>query len=94
MVNKPPNLSDPAERAAYRRELKAYLRRTRLAGLVLVAIGAVMLLWPNIASQSPLVGSLSLEQIGLGLAVPGWTLLVAVIIQRARYHRRRVSGAA
>jgi hypothetical protein len=39
----PPNLSDPAERAAYRLELRRLYRGWRILGLVIVCAGVIWL---------------------------------------------------
>ena len=89
-----PDLSNPAERRAYRRELMAYRRSTRLIGLAIVIGGLLMVAWPRVTGRWVMVGSLSLELIGWIAIVLGWAVLVAVIVLRTRYHRRRMGRAA
>jgi len=89
---KAPDLSNPAERKAYRRELMAYLRSTRLAGLAIVIAGLVMVFWPRISGRWVMVGSVPLQELGWIVIVAGWVVLIAVIVMRTRYHRRRMSG--
>lgn len=80
----PPNLKDPAERAAYRRELRGVARGVRLAGVTLAVIGALLSLararlWPEL----PRGAVLAVILLGLG------TMAAGVVI-RARYHRARM----
>jgi len=89
---KAPDLSNPAERKAYRRELMGYRRLTRLVGLAIVVVGLVMIFWPRISGRWVMVGSLPLQELGWILVVAGWLVLIAVIVMRTRYHRRRMSG--
>ena len=83
-----PDLTTPAGRDAYRRELHGVARPVRLAGLGLalagVVVGAtryVMVPWPM-----PLLFA------ALGLCVVGFILMTIGIVQRTRYHYRRFSG--
>jgi uncharacterized membrane protein HdeD (DUF308 family) len=89
---KAPDLSNPAERRAYRRELMAYRRLTRLAGLGIVIVGVVMVFWPRISGRWVMVGGRPLQELGWIVVVAGWVVLIAVIVLRTRYHRRRMSG--
>ena len=93
VTRKAPDLADPAERRAYRRELMAYQRPLRLFGLAMVVGGLLMIFWPRISGRWIMVGSISLEQIGWVLILLGWVVLIGVIVLRTRYHRRRMRGA-
>jgi hypothetical protein len=75
-----PDLTDPAERAAYRRELGDYGRTWRRLGLALLVTGVAVAL---------LRGS-GFDPVSLGLVLGGWAVLIPVIIARGRYHRRRM----
>ena len=76
-----PNLTDPAERAAYRRELQAYGRAWRRFGLALLVTGVAVVL----------VRGGGFDLLSLALMLGGWVVLVPVIIARSRYHRRRMA---
>jgi hypothetical protein len=82
-VNRPPpNLADPTERAAYRRELRGLVPWVRHAGMGLALVGAGVAVlkpeWP---------GAVALAIIALGFA-----MMVAGIGIRTRYHKRRMRG--
>jgi len=80
----PPDLDDPAQRAAYKAELRMVARPIRYLGLAL-AVGAAVLAglraryWPNL----PMILPLFL----LGVAALHF---VAGIVIRAKYHRARM----
>lgn len=76
-----PDLDDPAQRAAYRRELKAYARPWRLLGLALLLAAVVV----------ALVRGQGFDPLSLGLMAAGWAVLVPVIVARGRHHRRRMA---
>ena len=78
-----PNLSDPAEYKQYRRELRAYLRPWRMAGLFLV-IGACF--WLIVRDRESPVAWTAM--------IAGWVVLVAIIVLRTRYHLRRMRELA
>ena len=75
-----PNLSDPAERAAYRRELLRVYRGWRWLGLALVVAGVVAMF----------IGGRGFDATSLVLLGIGWAMLIGVINARTRYHRRRM----
>ena len=79
-----PNLNDPAEREAYRRELRRLMRVPRIIGLLLVAIGTGIVIY---AQRAGIEGPL--KPIGWGLVAFGWLNLFAIIYFRTRYHRAR-----
>lgn len=75
-----PDLNDPGQRAAHRRELQQLYRPWRWLGLgILVLAVAIML-----------VGGKGFDRLSLSLLAVGWAILIAVIIRRTRYHRRRM----
>ncbi|MFA4893758.1 hypothetical protein [Brevundimonas sp.] len=82
-----PDLTDDAKIAAYRAELRTVGRNQRLAGFVLVVLGAVAV-WG--ASYAGGAGPMVQWAGYAGLAV-GWALMLAAIFLRTRYHRRRMA---
>jgi hypothetical protein len=78
-----PNLSDPEARKAYRRELRAYLRPWRIAGLLVVIGACYWLLFQD--RQSPAAWA---------AMVAGWAVLIAIIVLRTLYHLRRMREPA
>ena len=82
MTRPPPNLADPAERAAYRRELRALVPWVRYTGIALALAGAALAVleprWP---------GAIALVVVACGFA-----LMVAAIVIRTRHHARRMRG--
>ena len=78
-----PDLSTPEGRAAYRAELRRVARPWRLAGLGFVVVGALLALgaYPDWV--------ITLGWICLGA---GWVAIAVALVQRNRYHRRRISG--
>ena len=78
-----PNLKDPSERLEYRRELRAYLRPWRMAGLFMV-IGAGF--WLMVRDPQSAVGWTAMAA--------GWAILIAIIVLRTRYHLRRMREPA
>lgn len=81
-----PNLSDPAERAAYRRELRRLMRVPRLLGLLLVAIGTGIVLYARFAG----IGGV-LAPVGWGIIAFGWLNLFLILYYRTRYHKARMA---
>ena len=82
----PPNLGDPAERAAYRRELQGVARPIRYTGIMFVLLGVLLAImrlvwWPDLPEIVPLAA--------LGL---GAFNMVAGIVMRTRYHQARMRG--
>ena len=75
-----PNLDDKAERAAYRRELVGLYRGWRWLGLSIVVVGVVIMF----------VRDGRFDGLSLSLLALGWAILIGVIVQRTRYHRRRM----
>jgi hypothetical protein len=75
-----PNLEDPAERAAYRRELIGLNRGWRWLGLAIVVLSVAIMF----------VRGSQFDALSLSLLAVGWAILIGVIIKRTRYHRRRM----
>lgn len=76
-----PDLTDPAQRAAYRRELKAFARPWRMLGLALLVAAVAV----------ELVRGQGFDPLSLALMIAGWAVLVPVIVARGRYHQRRMA---
>jgi uncharacterized integral membrane protein len=83
-----PDLTTPEGRAAYRKELRGVARPVRLIGLTLaltgVAVGASRYFiepWPA-----------PLRYAALAMCIVGIILMLIGMIQRTRYHIRRLSG--
>ena len=77
-----PNLDDPAQRAAYRRELIRLHRGWRWLGLAIVVAAVVTMFTRD--------GQFDL--LSIALLTLGWAILIGVIVQRTRHHRRRMRG--
>ena len=76
-----PDLTDPVQRKAYRRELRAFARPWRLLGLALLVAGVVVVL----------VRGEGFDPLSVGLVIAGWAVLIPVIVARSRYHQRRMA---
>ena len=81
-----PDLSDPAERAAYQQELRRLMRVPRVLGLLLIVIGTGVVLYARFAG----IGG-ALPPIGWGVIAVGWLNLIAIIWFRTRYHKARMA---
>ena len=79
-----PNLQDPAELKAYKRELRGLHKVWRWVGLVIVLAGVVVMFMRD--GQFDLYSG--------ALLFVGWAILIAVVIQRAHYHKRRMAEPA
>jgi len=78
-----PNLNDPAERAAYRRELSGIGVRLRRWGIAIALAGALLVLGYKRGLAVPL-------WLGAGVLGIGLLVLVAAVSTRAAYHRLRM----
>ena len=76
-----PDMTDPQQLAAYRRELHAVGRPWRWAGLALVVAGAGVML----------ARGKGFDPLSIALLAIGWAILIAVIVTRTRYHRQRMA---
>lgn len=85
MTRPVPNLNDPAERKAYRRELLGVARVPRRIGVALAVLGSALILvnayWvpvPNLVTIAAIVAGFALMLMGIGM--------------RTKYHKRRMRG--
>jgi hypothetical protein len=90
MALPPPDLSTREGIAAYRRELFGVARPLRWSGLACVIVGAILILqtsegWRGIVQRTDGLA-------GVVLIVIGWVLMIGGIIQRTRYHKKRLRG--
>ena len=79
-----PNLKDPTELAAYKSELRGLHKEWRWLGLVVV-VGGVVVMFARDGQFDRYSG---------GLLFVGWAILIWVVIQRTRYHKRRMAEPA
>uniref|UniRef100_UPI0035CA331A hypothetical protein n=1 Tax=uncultured Sphingomonas sp. TaxID=158754 RepID=UPI0035CA331A len=82
----PPNLADPAERAAYQAELRMVARPIRWLGVALAVAGALLAAlraryWPHVPMILPL----------FLLGVAALHMLAGMVV-RAKYHQARMRG--
>ena len=82
----PPNLNDPAQFEAYRRELRGVARPLRMAGFFFALLGLALAVaravWvPTLPSLIPLAA-----------IVLGLFNMVAAVALRTRYHKARMKG--
>ena len=82
-----PDLTDDANIAQYRAELRAVGRNQRLAGFALVILGAIAV-W---AASYTGAAAGSVQWAGYAALAVGWALMLAAIFLRTRYHRRRMA---
>ena len=75
-----PNLTDPEERAADKRELRRIYRGWRILGLAIACAGLVWLF----------VRGVGFDGVSITLLAVGWAILIGAIVARTRYHRRRM----
>jgi hypothetical protein len=82
----PPDLSDPAEQAAYRNELRGIARKTRFSGIALASIGALLALASKRAEDP------SMWRLGAILAIAaGGGLMIFGMARRAMHHALRTA---
>ncbi len=81
-----PNLDDPAERAAYRKELRRLMRVPRLLGFLFVILGTAIVIY---AQRAGIEGAL--RPIGFGVMGLGWLNLLMILYFQSRYHRARMA---
>lgn len=80
-----PDLKDPAERKAYRRELMQVAQGLRRTGVALAMLGSALILVN--AYWTPIPNLFTLAAI-----VAGFTLMLMGIGARTKYHKRRMRG--
>lgn len=80
-----PNLNDPDERRAYRRELLGVAKGLRRSGVALAVLGSALILVN--AYWTPIPNLLTLAAI-----VAGFALMLMGIGARTKYHKRRMRG--
>jgi len=80
-----PDLRDPEQRSAYRRELMQVAKGPRRLGVALAVIGSTLILinayWtpiPNLVTLAAIVTGFALMLMGIGM--------------RTKYHKRRMRG--
>lgn len=83
-----PDLADPAQRAAYRAELRRLARGWRLAGFVLILAGVAA----QFHLRSRGIGGGALWAASWTAIAAGWAIFIAVIVYRTRYHKARMAG--
>ncbi len=81
-----PNLDDPAERAAYKSELRRLMRVPRLLGFLFVILGTGIVIY---AQRAGIEGAL--KPIGFGVMGVGWLNLLMILYYQSRYHRARMA---
>jgi hypothetical protein len=82
----PPDLKDPAERAAYHCELRGVALRLRRTGIGVSLAGALLVLLHRKGVETvPL-------WLGVGVLGIGVLVTIAAISTRAAYHRLRMRG--
>ena len=84
-----PDLTDPVQRAAYKRELRAVAPVPRIAGFVLILLGAAGIFYTQI--WAPWLRDL--RTASWLLIAAGWIVWIFVIVTRTRHHRRRMAGS-
>jgi hypothetical protein len=77
-------------RKELRREVRAYLAWPRPAGLTLLALGMVLVVWPRVTGDWPMLGSLPLQWLGWGMVALAWAIFAVVIVRRSAFYRRRL----
>ena len=82
-----PDLADPVQRAAYKRELRAIAPAPRITGFVLIVLGVAGLFYTQL--RAPWEQDLRLAS-WLMIAA-GWIVWIFVIVARTRHHRRRMA---
>jgi hypothetical protein len=82
----PPDLKDPIQRAAYRRELQGVAKPLRYTGIAFALLGMLLAIaqrkWlPQMPTAIPMAA----------VALGAFNMLAAIVI-RTRYHQQRMRG--
>jgi uncharacterized membrane protein len=89
MAEAPPDLSTPEAQAAYRAELFRVARPLRLIGLTFTILGILLLFqaqgWHSVVERTCGLA-------GLVMIAIGWSLMIAGIVKRTLYHKKRMRG--
>jgi membrane protein implicated in regulation of membrane protease activity len=80
------DLNEQEAVARYRSEMRAVGRTQRLAGFVLVVLGAIAVWTATYAGAA----APTVQWAGYAALAIGWALMLAAIFLRTRYHRRRL----
>ena len=80
----PPDLNDPLQRRAYRRELMGVARAERYWGIFLAMIG-IALVWMHSAGWLTVPEWLAIVVLGAGIV-----LMLLGMVRRTRHHQRRM----
>lgn len=80
-----PNLDDPVEREAYRKDLRRLTRAPRLLGFIFIITGTFMVIY----AQSAGIGG-ALKPIGFGVMAVGWLNLLLILYVQNRFNRARM----
>jgi hypothetical protein len=82
----PPDLKDPAQLAAYRRELRGVAKPLRYTGIAFALLGvALAVVQRNWVPQMPT--AIPMAAVSLGVLN-----MLAAIVLRTRYHQQRMKG--
>jgi hypothetical protein len=84
----PPDLNTDDGRAAYRREWRAVGKPYRIAGLVLILLGAGYVI---VSRYGSVPAGETLTMIAYGLVAAGWALFLTATFLRNRHHKRRLA---
>lgn len=78
-------------RKELRGEVRAYMRPVRWLALAIMLVGVILILWPRLTVEWPMLGSVPLQRIGWGLFWLAWLAFIFIIRRRTLFYRRRLS---
>lgn len=81
-----PDLDTPEGHKAYRHELRAVARGRRLAGMLLIILGALALVFAQVAGPD---AETTVRIVGFAAMLVGWLFIAAAIRRRSSYHANR-----
>ena len=85
-MNAPPDLNDPEQSAAYRRELASIARPIRYTGIFFVVLGLILaIVRQKVGPHMPI--AIPAGALGLGMLN-----MIGAIFIRMRYHQLRMRG--